>query len=75
MRNVKYALNENQNALLEIAARGKAGEMPALQNAKSTAKSGRATATLLSVTASIRWQDAALLTFDGDRYGIAPAKA
>jgi hypothetical protein len=45
LRNVKYALNENQNALLEIAARGKAGEMPALQNAKSTAKSGCATAT------------------------------
>jgi hypothetical protein len=37
LRNVKYAL-------LEIAARGKAGEMPALQNAKSTAKSGCATA-------------------------------
>ncbi|MGA8659597.1 MAG: hypothetical protein WB586_26030, partial [Chthoniobacterales bacterium] len=66
MRNVKYALNENQNALLEIAARGKAGEMPALQNAKSTANSGCATA-FLSVTA----RDAALLTFDGDRYGIA----
>jgi len=29
---------------LEIAARGKTGEMPALQNAKSTANSGCATA-------------------------------
>lgn len=74
MRNVKYALNENQNALLEIAARGKAGEMPALLKREEHSQEWLCHS-LLSVTASIRWQDAALLTFDGDRYGIAPAKA
>ena len=71
MRNVKYALNENQNALLEIAARGLAGEMPALTKREEHSQQWLCHSELLSVTA----RDAALLTFDGDRYGIAPAKA
>ena len=67
MRNVKYALNDNQNALLEIDASATKRE--------EHSQEWRCYSELLSVTASIRWQDAALLTFDGDRYGIAPAKA